>query len=152
MTLRRAPNASCGGGCYSVEPIFHVIVAGDAPGDATYDAIYDAIYCEASCACGCCRGESGFFPDGWVSPGPCYQRLSRDRFGAGLYWQPLGRGPGRGLARVNPETGRILTRVPIPSRTIESLAQDRVGRIWIGTFDGLVRVDPRTDEITAQTF
>ena len=91
---------------------------------------------------------------GGLAQGPCYQRLSRDRFGAGLYWQPLGRvlGGGAGLARVNPETGRILTRVPIPSRTIESLAQDRVGRIWIGTFDGLVRVDPRTDEITAQTF
>ncbi|PSN77085.1 transcriptional regulator, partial [filamentous cyanobacterium CCP4] len=53
-----------------------------------------------------------------------------------------------GLARINPETGRVLQRVSMPSRTIEALAQDRVGRIWVGTFDGLVRVDPRTNVIT----
>ena len=57
-----------------------------------------------------------------------------------------------GLARINPETGRVLQRVRLPSRTLQALAQDRVGRIWVGTFDGLVRVDPRTNAITAQNF
>ena len=34
-----------------------------------------------------------------------------------------------GLARINPNTGRLLARIGLPNYTIGALAQDRVGRI-----------------------
>jgi len=57
-----------------------------------------------------------------------------------------------GLARVEPNTGRLKARVDLPNYTIDALAQDRVGRIWLGTYEGLLRVDPRSNEVTAQNF
>ena len=56
------------------------------------------------------------------------------------------------IARINPETGQLQARVPLPDRTVQALAQDRVGRIWAGTYSGLVRVDPRTNQVTATNF
>ena len=59
-------------------------------------------------------------------------------------------GSWRGLSRIDPNTGKILTRVSLPSVTIGALAQDKVGRLWVGTYEGLKRVDMGTSEITAQ--
>ena len=61
-------------------------------------------------------------------------------------------GSHQGLARINPATGVIQSRVNVPNRFIDAMTQDRVGRIWLGTYDGLVRVDPRINQITAQNF
>ena len=61
-------------------------------------------------------------------------------------------GSWQGLAKIDPNTGKILSRIAIPNRTIGALAQDKVGRIWVGTYEGLLRVDPRTNEVTAQNF
>ena len=57
-----------------------------------------------------------------------------------------------GLARINPNTGRLLARISLPNYTIGALAQDRVGRIWAGSYEGLLRIDPRSNEVTAQNF
>ncbi|MHC5832347.1 MAG: two-component regulator propeller domain-containing protein, partial [Nostoc sp.] len=46
--------------------------------------------------------------------------------------------------------GKIISRVSLPSIAIGALAQDKVGRLWVGSSEGLIRVDPRTNEITAQ--
>lgn len=61
-------------------------------------------------------------------------------------------GSWQGLAKIDPNTGRILHRVSLPNTTVGALAQDRSGRIWVGTYEGLVRLDPRSGEITAQNF
>ena len=61
-------------------------------------------------------------------------------------------GSWRGLALIDPETGKVISRVSLPNRRIETLAIDKVGRIWVGTYDGLIRVDPRSNEMTAQNF
>ena len=59
-------------------------------------------------------------------------------------------GSWRGLSRIDPKTGKIVSRVSLPNVAIGALAQDKVGRLWVGSYDGLFRVDPRTSEITAQ--
>lgn len=61
-------------------------------------------------------------------------------------------GSWQGLAKIDPNTGRIWSRVSLPNTTVGALAQDRSGRIWAGTYEGLVRIDPRSGEITAQNF
>lgn len=58
----------------------------------------------------------------------------------------------QGVAKIDPDTGRILQRVGLPNQVVSALAQDRSGRLWVGTYEGLVRLDPRTGEMTAQTF
>ncbi len=59
-------------------------------------------------------------------------------------------GSWRGLSRIDPKTGKIVSRVSLPNVAIGALAQDKVGRLWVGSYGGLMRVDPRTSEITAQ--
>ena len=59
-------------------------------------------------------------------------------------------GSWRGLSRIDPKTGKIISRVSLPNVAIGALAQDKVGRLWVGSYDGLFRVEPRTSEITAQ--
>ena len=61
-------------------------------------------------------------------------------------------GSHQGLARIDPETGRIQSQVAVPNRFIDAMTQDKVGRIWLGTPEGLVRVEPRINKITAQNF
>ena len=61
-------------------------------------------------------------------------------------------GSWQGLAKINPSTGAILSRISLPNTTIGALAQDRSGRIWVGTYEGLSRIDPKTGAITAQNF
>ncbi|MHC5829659.1 MAG: transcriptional regulator, partial [Nostoc sp.] len=38
-------------------------------------------------------------------------------------------GSGRGLSRIDPKTGKIISRVSLPSIAIGALAQDKVGRL-----------------------
>ena len=61
-------------------------------------------------------------------------------------------GTWQGLARMNPHTGVINTRVNLPNSIIGAVVQDKSQRIWVGTYEGLKRIDPNTAEITAQNF
>lgn len=58
----------------------------------------------------------------------------------------------RGLAQIDPNTGKIIARVNVPSDEVNALAEDKSGRLWVGTYEGLWRVDPRTKEITAANY
>jgi ligand-binding sensor domain-containing protein len=58
----------------------------------------------------------------------------------------------RGLAQIDPNTGKILAKVNVPSDEVNALAEDKSGRLWVGTYEGLWRVDPRTKEITAANY
>jgi len=40
-------------------------------------------------------------------------------------------GSWQGLAQIDPNTGRILSRISLPNTLIGDLAEDRVGRIWV---------------------
>ena len=59
-------------------------------------------------------------------------------------------GSWRGLSRIDPNTGRVISRVSLPNIAISALVQDKVGRLWVGNNEGLTRVDPQTSQITAQ--
>lgn len=80
--------------------------------------------------------------------GADYRISALQRDSKGALWV----GSWQGLAKIDPNTGRILQRVGLPNPTVGALAQDRSGRIWVGTYEGLVRIDPRSGEITAQNF
>ncbi len=43
---------------------------------------------------------------------------------------------------------KVITHPPLPSETIYRLEEDDLGYIWASTYDGLVRVDPDTLDIT----
>jgi len=58
----------------------------------------------------------------------------------------------RGVALMELETGRIRRVTPLWSagvRNVRSLALDRSGRVWVGTYgNGLFRWDPASDQVT----
>lgn len=69
----------------------------------------------------------------------------------GILW--IGTAEG-GLNRFDSATGRferIGRREGLPDLNIKSLLEDDMGRLWIGTSDGLVRFDPETRDLTVFT-
>ncbi|MGC1245904.1 MAG: two-component regulator propeller domain-containing protein, partial [Spirulinaceae cyanobacterium] len=56
-----------------------------------------------------------------------------------------------GLARIDPNTGAIISRISLPNYKIGALAQDKVGRIWVGTHQGLLRVDSNLNSVTVDS-
>jgi signal transduction histidine kinase/ligand-binding sensor domain-containing protein/CheY-like chemotaxis protein len=78
-------------------------------------------------------------------PGGSVSTLFEDSDGmlwAGFY--------GRGLSRINLQTGEALTlstrNSELPDDSVNSIAQDRSGRLWIATESGLARFDRATME------
>jgi signal transduction histidine kinase/ligand-binding sensor domain-containing protein len=54
-------------------------------------------------------------------------------------------GSGRGLDRLDPQTGRVrsfTTGDGLANSVVQTLFEDRHGQIWVGTLDGLSRFDP----------
>nr|WP_242009971.1 ligand-binding sensor domain-containing diguanylate cyclase [Acetobacter conturbans] len=47
---------------------------------------------------------------------------------------------GKGLVRIDPSTSKI-RKIPSPNPTTGALLLDSAGRMWIGTFDGIIRLD-----------
>ncbi|GEN58270.1 ligand-binding sensor domain-containing diguanylate cyclase [Acetobacter nitrogenifigens] len=62
---------------------------------------------------------------------------SLTRTGDGAIWATLEK---VGLARIEPATGRV-TKFPTAAKLTGTTALDSAGRLWIGTTDGLARID-----------
>ncbi len=57
-------------------------------------------------------------------------------------------GSTRGIARLDPKSGRVRVFGPLqglPNEIVTSAARDESGNVWFGTLDGLVRISPGAD-------
>lgn len=75
----------------------------------------------------------------------------------GIMW--FGLGNDGGLVKYNKETGEVKNyladdsnRNSLSNNTVRSIAQDSKGNIWIGTQDGLNKLNKATDEFTTYTY
>jgi streptogramin lyase len=71
--------------------------------------------------------------------------------GAGSVWVSSADGFADAVLRVDPETGRVVDRMPVPAESATSLAFGR-GSVWVASSerDTLLRIDPRTGEVAAE--
>ena len=71
--------------------------------------------------------------------------------GAGSVWVSSADGFADAVLRVDPATGRVVDRMPVPAESATSLAFGR-GSVWVASSerDTLLRIDPRTGEVAAE--